>query len=111
MCLKIIGHRVFFLVAVFFQVFWLRLLLSFSRNDVVVLIVVVVEGFYGVGFLIFCRWLGPKRGLGLGLGLAGVFYFGGVLGFHRQFLSFTVLRYTTTTTTLLAAVALSVVGR
>jgi hypothetical protein len=55
--------------------------------------------------------LGPKRGLGLGLGLAGVFYFGGVLGFHRQFLSFTVLRYTTTTTTLLAAVALSVVGR
>ncbi len=56
-------------------------------------------------FLIFnfCRWLGPKRGLGL----AGVFYFGGVSGFHRQFLSFPVLRYTTTTT-LVAVVALSV---
>jgi len=53
----------------------------------------------------FCRWFGPKRGLGL----AGVFYFEGVLGFHRQFLSLPFLRYTTTTTTtLLAAVALSV---
>ncbi len=58
------------------------------------------------GISFFCRWLSPKRGLGL----PGVFYFGGVLGFHRQFLSFPVLSYTTTTTTitLLAAVALSV---
>ncbi len=60
----------------------------------------------GISFFFFGRWLGPKRGLGL----AGVFYFGGVLGFHRQFLSFPVLRYTTTTTTttLVEVVALSV---
>jgi len=58
LCLKIIGHRVFFfffccwpLVAVFFQVFSLRLL-SFRRNDVVVVVVVVARwSFYGVGFL------------------------------------------------------------